>query len=166
MKIKRFNRLNESLSTDHWVEIKNYIDFFGESLDDGIDGIIDWIKDSATDTKLEEYKNMNSLDFCEKKNLPKYKEFLYFDGLIRDLKEKINQLEQEKIDNVDHYELINELLYKFQEDLLDRDFDNFYYNFLEYYSDNKEKYKDIHPDILKKYKDIIDARIDAKKYNL
>jgi hypothetical protein len=62
----------------------------------------------------------------------------------------------------------NELLYKFQEDLLLKDFENFKEFFIdEYFRLSGElDQTDIHPDILKKYKNDILIKLDTSKFNI
>jgi len=73
-------------------------------------------------------------------------------------------------------EVANNVMYKFQEELLDDDWDNFYDFFIKdtiepdakiiytqkWFNENTE----VHPDIFRKYKSTIQLKLEASKYNL
>ncbi len=170
MKIERFNKINEKLSYD----VLDYIESFDESCDDGA---IQWIIDVSKNTKLPEYQYALSKDFkdFEKsksfqeskklKNVEKYKEVLIeMNNIEREYKRTYNKLvkKEEKL----KLEAANEIMYKFQEDLLINDIDSFYKLFLEEEDVNDIEYGETHPNIIKKYKNKINILISTKRYNL
>lgn len=170
MKIKRFSQINEKMSKD----VEDYLDNFGSSID--TPNIIDWVKKYSP---LEEYKNIEKIS--KDKNLKDVKKYTDLSNLIEN---KQKELEKQ-------FDLLlkirpsaeNEILYSLQEDLLKNNFNEFYKNFLQYYveeieddyvddnlSEEDSMLVDVHPDIVKKYRDLILERIplvkNANKYNL
>jgi hypothetical protein len=171
MKIERFNNINENLT----IHVKDFIENFAGGTDNGI---IDWVDVVSDNTKLNDYKNFMSsrkkaLNFARSKNFKKLEEYLLIDNEIANKEKEIEKLNKKKENlNIGASE---ELLYKFQEDLLNiNDFDNFYQFFIEDSVENSPtneiedilKYSEIHPRILKKYKNKIVIGVSAKKYNI
>lgn len=166
MKIQRFN---ESTSQT----IKDFILDFTDNAGD----IPDWINTIAPET-LKEYENVlffnrrelkKSLKFADDKNLPKFKEYMLLDGKIEKMKKEIDNLIKYK-ETVSYVEGSSELLYRFQLDLLENDYDKFYEFFLKDQIEEEYEniYSEVHPNLIKniKYKKMIDVNIDANKYNL
>lgn len=153
-------------------EINNFLDEFGGSTDYGIP---DWIDSLSYNTKLKEYRDFTSsnkkmIKIADEKNIPNLKKYIILDAEINKLEKQINK--NKNLQNKLYTLISNELIYKFQEELLEKDFDNFYVLFLkdaieDANNDNTEIiYYDVHPEILKKYGDEIEMRIDANNYNL
>jgi len=164
MKIERFNESEFSKNLSD--EINDYITNFDDSVD--ID-IPSWIDSVSEHTNLKEYKNIfssinKSLKFAYKKNLKKFEKYCLSFKEIENLEKKIETLKNNK--DILYKEAINELLYKFQEDLINNDIKNFKLLFIEDRSDEDDKLSDIHPDIIKKYSKEIEVIIDTEKYNL
>lgn len=172
MKIKRFNSINENLTNN----IKEFIEEFANSTDNGI---IDWIDEVANSTKLNDYKNFMSstktaLKFASSKNFKKFTELLLIDKEIENKEKEIEKLNLKK-ENLS-IAASDELLYKFQEDLLIIDFDKFYeffmknaiedYSGLDWEIEKILQYSEIHPRILKKYKNKIILGMTINKYNI
>jgi len=166
MKVKRFNENSNS------KKIKEFILDFSDILDNnlkflgqGTANIIEWIENVAPEY-LPEYQNLKSNNFSKLKNLDKFFNKI---GEIEEKEKKIIKLKRERLKL-----LINassELLYKFQEDLINKNFEIFEDFFI--YEDDEseeiegaEKYPEIHPEILIKYGDKIKMLLDTKKYNL
>jgi hypothetical protein len=158
MKIKKFEQINESVS------IKDYI----ENFDGGCDGgIIDWIHEISKTTMLKEYTNIYSKKFQEDKKLVAYTKFIGIEKKIEDAQKQIEKLEKSK----EKLEINakSEILYKFQEDLLENDTNSFYVLFIDGWDENDDGdyvYGETHPNIIKKYKNKLDLIIASKKYNL
>ena len=172
MKIQRFTNINESLASD----VKEFVENFAGSTDGGI---VDWVDTVVGNTKLKEYHNFMSspkkaLDFATSKNLKKLTSYLLIDKEIEDKEKELEKLflKKETLSTASG----DELLFKFQEELLDRDFNSFYEFFIKDSIEESDgtiediiKYSEIHPRILKKYKDIkdrIQISMAANKYNL
>lgn len=158
MKIRRFEQINEGVS------IKDYIEDFDSATDEGI---ISWIQYVAKSTNLKEYTNIYNKKFQEEKKLTAYNKFIDLEKKLNDAQNIVYKLERSK----EKLEINakSEILYKFQEDLLENDPNNFYLLFIhEGNPDNTEefKYGDTHPNIIKKYKSKLDLILAAKKYNL
>jgi len=175
MKIKRFNNINENLTS----VVKEFIRNFDDSTDSGI---IDWVDTVSVDTNLHDYKNFTSssrkaLSFARSKNLKKLEEYFLVDKEI-EIKEKEFQEEIERLRlKKENLSIIagDELLYKFQEDLLNNNYFNKFYDFfikdsIENSSDSNIEdiieYSEIHPKILKKYRSKILISINTTKYNI
>lgn len=162
MKIQKFN---ESLSPD----IKEYVQDFIGSVDNDVP---DWISFISSQTKLKEYKGSNKLSFAKIRDLKKLEEYLSIDSKISRLTKQIEKLEESK-ENLE-IEASNELLYKYQEELLEKDFDSLFKLFIEdemsesndFEDEQQFPYTNLHPQIIKKYKDDILFKINAKRYNL
>lgn len=161
MKIQKFN---ESLNPD----IKEYVQDFISSVDNDVP---DWISFISSQTKLKEYKGSNKLSFAKIRDLKKLEEYLSIDSKISRLTKQIEKLEESKQDL--EIEASNELLYKYQEELLEKDFDSLFKLFIEDemseandFEDEQFPYTNLHPEIIKKYKDDILFKINAKRYNL
>jgi len=168
MKIKKFEQINEAMSS----EIKEFIQNFQDSTDSGI---IDWIEYVAP--KNSEYKSLDIV-FANGHGLKKLSEFIKIEQDIQILEKDMEKLQakKEKLE----IEASNETLYKFQEYLLDNDFDRFKEFFMDssYWEDedlgdkpvNPDleylKKLDIHPTIVKKYGEKILLSLSAHKYNL
>jgi len=190
MKIKKFNESyyiddlhditlypESSLST----EIYNFIEEFSSSADDGIIG---YISTTATNykIKLTEYKNIfdNKNKLINLANMKKLKNLQKFSLLEKEIHDIENRVEKLMIlKNKLLTKSYNELFYKYQEDLLLNDSNNFYNIFLkdsiEWNDSNPDNiedniYGEIHPDILKKYTNKIDEisgyYVSSKKFNL
>ena len=126
MKIKRFEQINESSGA-----IRIYIEGFDGSCDEGIIG---WIQNVAKSTNLKEYTNIYNKKFQEDKNLVAYAKFIDIEKKMDDAQKLIEKLEKSK----EKLEINakNELMYKFQEDLLENDPSSFYRLFIEEYGDS------------------------------
>jgi len=167
MKIERFNSINENLASD----VKQFAEDFTGNTDSGI---IDWISVVGNETKLSEYKNFTdkkALNFAKSRNLKKVLEYLPIDKEIEKKEKELEQLntKKEKL----KIEAGAELLYNFQEDLFNRDFNSFYKFFIEDGVEESNgdiedilRFSEIHPKILKKYRDKIIIGISANKYNI
>ena len=160
MKIKRFEQINES------ENITDYIQDFDGSCDDGIIG---WIQYVAKGTNLKEYTNIYDKKFQEDKKLVAYNKFVDAENKINNAQKEIYKLEKLKI----FFEIKakSEIMYKFQEDLLEKDTSSFYRLFVdeEYWGENEngeDDYGETHPNIIKKYKEKLDTILAAKKYNV
>lgn len=157
MKIERFKQINEKLTP----EIEEFITNFDGSCDEGA---IDWIMYISTETKVPEYQNVYNKNFQESKKLKVAQKFLDAENernrLCSELEKIENKIEKLKL------EAASEVLYKFQEDLLKNDPDNFFKLFLEDGEYTGEGYGESHPDIIKKYQKELDILLSAKKYNL
>lgn len=182
MKINKFNENSDyeesfddnKKSMTQSQKIKEFIrDFTGNAGD-----IPDWLNAVASRTKVPEYGNAiaynnmlikKALKFADDKKLPKYKEYLLLNGKIEKMQKEIDKLIKYQ-EEIAYVKGTSELMYSFQKELLEKDFDQFYILFLE--EQIKEKYDNIydevHPNILKnkELKNIIDLHINAKKYNL
>lgn len=162
MKIQKFN---ESLNPD----IKEYVQDFISCVDNDVP---DWISFISSQTKLKEYKGSNKLSFAKIRDLKKLEEYLSIDSKISRLTKQIEKLEESKEDL--EIEASNELLYKYQEELLEKDFDSLFKLFIEdemfesndFEDEQQFPYTNLHPQIIKKYKDDILFKINAKRYNL
>jgi hypothetical protein len=160
MKIKRFKQINEAKMTK---EIEEFVKNFHDSTDWGV---ITWITYVAP--KGSEYELLD-VAFANKYNLKKLSEFIQIEKSIEIKEKELKRLENRK--NRLELEASNEALYKFQEYLLDTDFEKFKEFFMidiDEYDTEEEKisYSDIHPDIIKKHKDEILLKMSAHKYNL
>jgi valyl-tRNA synthetase len=155
MKIQRFEQINERMS----AEIKEYI----TNMDDNCDGVIEWIMLISIDSKVPEYTNIYNKKFQEAKKIINVQKTMDAEKEMIRLSKEINKIERE-MENI-KLELANELMYKFQEDLLKKDPEKLYELFL---SDDEydNEYGEIHPNIVKKYRSDIESLISAKKYNL
>jgi len=171
MKINKFNE--NTYSTTQFIE--NFSDNLG-------DNIPSWISEISKNTKLGKYNTISidntgsskrTVKFAQINNLPNLEKYAQTEISILKLEKQIEKL-KEKQENELYLKASDELLYKFQEELLEKDFENFYRLFLEPMIIDKKEYpeidiyEDIHPKILKnkKFKNIIDLTIDARKYNL
>lgn len=155
MKIKNFEQINES------ANITEYIQDFDGSCDDGI---IEWIQNVAKGTSLKEYTNIYN-----DKNLVAYNKFIDAEKKIENAQKEIDKLEKLKVKL--EIKAKSEIMYKFQEDLLEKDPDSFYRLFVdeEYWGENEDgedNYGETHPHIIEKYKEKLDTILAAKKYNL
>ena len=182
MEIKRFEN-NVTWSKGEFIpvkSIKDYIEDFDEAIGDYSH---DWIGEISQKTKLEEYKNasLNTygvnkyavIKFAEKKQFKNLKEYILKDDKISELQKEIAKIEKQKESL--YIKVADEVQYKFQLELLEQDFENFYHYYLsDAINDEQEDtedyniYVDIHPNIIKnkKYKNMIDTLINARKYNL
>jgi len=187
MKIKKFNQINENYS--------KYLDTdsFGTLTDIGKspnlstetnDYIYEWGQNDAPLDNIETYIRKTDLDYNKKtiveiskiKNLKKLQQYIKdiyeVDDLIDTLEKKRNEA------SISYTEGINELLYTFQEDLMNNNFRNFYELFIDGYDEDIdwndeeaiENSFEVHPDLYKKYKYEIKNSIQAlknmNKYNL
>lgn len=181
MKIHKFNENEKWVANDDESEegptypktIKEFLTDFIDNLSDNVD---DWISEVSVNTKLKEYKKLssslsfkNSLNFSEEKNFKNFKNYLLSDIEIEKLEKEIEKLKKHR-DEVLYFKSSNELLYNFQKELLEKDFDSFYELFLKEQIENEYEYiyDEVHPTILKnkKYKNIIDFELTKNKYNL
>jgi len=161
MKIDRFNE-SSVLSPHLSKKVNDFIDDFNGSIDNDI---FDWIDTVSDITKLDEYKNFtysndNVVKLANDKGLKKLKEYAYINSEIIKLESKL-QLLNDKLSFL-HVDAASETLYKFQEDLINNDFDGFYKVFL----DDDNGLSDVHPEILDKYEKEIKIKMDSKKYNI
>jgi hypothetical protein len=175
MKILRFNEETEEVDYENYPiqnasknlsgEINGYIDNFISTIDSDF---FEWITSVADKTNVKEYKNLESPQLIKDKNLKIFDNYLVNQKRIAKTEKILDNLEKYK--NKIYFDAINEVLYKFQEDLLDKDPDWFFSVFIEDYIDDQnirdDESWDIHPDILKNHKDEIDLLLNAKKYNL
>jgi hypothetical protein len=133
---------------------------FIENLYDSVNyEIINYICDLAEESGHDEY-NLKKTDFiklAESKNLNKLKEYELNAIEISKKEEELKKLNEKN--EFLYQEASSELVYSFQEFLLENDFDSFYKYFM-------VESDDIHPDILTKYKEEIKLKVEAKKYNL
>ena len=174
MKVKNFKDLQNWTDGPDKEELDSKVEEFVTNLRGCLDvTIAEWVSHQSLETSAEEYKNISHnakktsrLDLLNKKDMKKFKSFL-------ELREKIEKLrtQLEKLENYEEglsIDADSELLYKFQEDLLlDEDYHSFYELFIDKESNEDEiNLSDIHPDILKDYKDEIETIIQSKKYNL
>lgn len=156
MKIKRF-KLFEKLSDEVWSYVEDFkgrVDF----------SVFNWIGQVAKGTKLKEYSKLSTFNpkIIKEKNFKYLEKYLNIENEIMKKQVEINKLENSK-ERLE-IEASNEALYKFQEELLDKDFDSFYTLFIDGFEQDNET--DIHPDIFKKYKNKIELNLSTKKYNL
>jgi len=182
MKINKFDENSDYVKSSednekqmtHAQKIKEFITNFTDNVTD----IPDWINHIANNTNVPEYKDVifynnmllkKSLKFAEDKNLQKYKEYMLLDGKIEKMQEEIDKLIKYK-EEIAYVKGTSELMYSFQKDLLEKDFNNFYKLFLEeqIVEQYDNIYDEVHPDILKnkELKKLIDLYIDTMKYNL
>ena len=176
MEIKRFSSINEAKVLSN--PTKEYLKGFNDAVDTDI---FHWISDISKGTKVDEYTWLlgYKVSSITDKKFDTYKE--YTDcfrekmKLEKEYEKKLKILEKEE-DKL-FWKASSEVMFKFQEDLLNKDFDNFYKFFIE---DSLENYTDvveydanndwIHPDIAKKYgkfiKEMVELRADTQKYNL
>jgi hypothetical protein len=159
MKIQKFNE-------KFLIEVETYLEDFNNSVGYSI---LDWIETVSSNTKLKEYKNVNWDNLNSIKKIPKliedknfkyYNKFLNILNSIKELENKITLLDKQK-EKLEE-EVTNEVMYKFQEELLEKDIDGFYKLFLEHLIEESTKnnyefeiFDDIHPSIYKKYKNVI-----------
>ena len=184
MEIKRFENNNVVRSESEFIPVKSIQDYISD-FDEAIgDYSHDWIAEKSQQTKLKEYKNesLNTygvnkyavIKFAEKKQFPNLKEYILKDDKISELQKEIAKIEKQKESL--YIKVADEVQYKFQLELLEQDFDKFYYFYLsdaindfeEEDSELNNIYIDIHPNIIKnkKYKNLIDTKLLAKKYNI
>jgi len=175
MKIKKFNK-----ATVNRDNIEEFVDNLRGTLDDEI---IDWIPYIAKKTKLKNKYKKITKKFLKENNLKKSLQLLEIRQQRYELEKQIKKLEK-KEENLSIYS-DSELIYIFEEELLRTDIENFYLFFLkdtiedfkfdkEHYPGDFENseiiYEDVHPLILKKYKneidEIISIKINTNKYNL
>jgi len=129
-----------------------------------------WIANISNQTKLKEYINAEEESFAKSKNFKKMEQYLSVGKEIDSLNKKIENLEIKK-ENLE-FEAASEILYKFQEELIEKDFESFYELFMKEVVDDCEGededfiLSDIHPDIVKKYLKDVKMHLDAKKYNI
>jgi hypothetical protein len=175
MKVKKFNEVygyedEDNSNIEESPNLSKRINNFIKELDSSVDDtIFDYILYISHSTKLTEYQNITSmfqldenfLKFANEKGLDKLKEYAQLDKEIFKKQKEIDDIKEEK--KIIYAEASSQLLYKYQEELLEKDFDNFYEFFIK---DSEKIQDDIHPDILKKYKDQIKLKLDARKYNL
>lgn len=173
MKIQKFN---EKVSS----EIEEFIDEFNGQVDNSI---LDWIATVSNDSKLKEYSNIDfdedniytKSELDKKLKIADNKKFKYYKKYIErgvEIYNLFKQIQKLKNENKKLFAEINsEVLYKFQEELLEKDFDSFYKLVL--VTDDAEEtniFIDTHPLILKKYKKQIEEKVElyrnSKKYNL
>ena len=168
MKIQKFNNISESLSD----KIEDFIIKFEEDIEFGV---FDWIKNVSIHTKIPEFGYCDDLSFISEKKIKtayKYisldKKIDYLYDKIQNIEEEINILTEEK-DKIET-KASSDLLYKFQEELLEKDSDSFYYLFIKEYIESKNNDKlvntGIHPNILRKYKNNIILKLNSIKYNI
>ena len=101
-----------------------------------------------------------------------YKQFVEFSNEIEKLNLKISKLEENQDEVRDRAD--SELLLKFQEELLEKDFEKFYEFFIDPGNDGEwltdVTLTDVHPDLLNRYGDDFFEQFKhipaAKKYNL
>ena len=175
MKIQKFN---ERVST----EVENFLDILNGEVDHSI---LDWISSISRNTILKEYSNIfydddniytktelnKKIKLANDKNFKYYKKYLETGIEINNL---YNQAEKLKKQNEKLLNDVNsEVVYKFQEELIQKDINEFYIFFLkdliEESSINNYEYEilnDIHPNIYKKYKNIINNIPEVKDWNL
>ena len=178
MEIKRFENNNVVWSEGEFIPVKSIKDYI-EDFDSAIhDYSHDWIAEISQQTKLKEYKNasLNTygvnkytvIKFAEKKQFKNLKEYILKDDKISELQKEIAKIEKQKESL--YIKVADEVQYKFQSELLEQDFDNFYKYYLSDAINDEEEdiYIDIHPNIIKnkKYKNLIDTKLLAKKYNI
>lgn len=183
MKIQRFNE-KYNYDVDNYIpsnELPNKVNSFILDLNGNLDtNIIEWVSDISKSTKLKEYSNITksekmSLDFSESKKLEKLKSLINKNKEIGELEKRIKLLVKEK--ERLHTEACSEVLYNFQKDLINSDFDTFYKKFIseevdDYIEGYEDEifYSDVHPQIMKEYgdkiKNYVEILISSKKYNL
>lgn len=152
MKIKRlFEKLSDG--------VFDYIDDLNDRVDGGI---FNWISTVSKDTKLKEYAKLSEFNptLIAQKNFKFIEKYRNIDKEIFKKYAEIRKLEKskEKLE----LEMNNEVLIKFQDELINTDFESFYKIFM----GDEEEYWDIHPTIMKKYSKMIDLIRKTKKYNL
>lgn len=188
MKIQKFNE-DYIYEYDRYSKSKNiskkeydFIDSFG------INDIISWVSDSSKRTNLKEFTNLTKsekdiLKLSELKNLSKIKNFLDISRNIIKMENEYDKLLEER--DMLYTDAANEVLYVFQEELINKDFKSFFEIFIQdsyeiYYYNNeqdndneidyKEIYSDVHPRIMNKYKkeiiENVNMIIASKKYNI
>ncbi len=177
MKIEKFNESN-TYHENVWKRSKNLskkvFDFI-ESLDGSVDyNIQTWISYIAKATNHKEYKNLlmspfldETINFLDEKQLKIYKEYIDYELKEESLQRELDETKKKRI--ALYPEAASEIVYKFQEDLIENDFASFYKFFIQEENQENQDLKkngDIHPDILNKYYDEIKFKIEALKYNL
>lgn len=183
MKIQRFNEAIEPPENEfqHSSKLSKDVNEFLDEFDGSVDNtIFDWVEIVSNKTKLKYPKftssAKNSLNFANNKNLKFFRDYITEDIKISQLEKEIIKIKKKR-DKL--YTLAsNEVLLKFQEELIEKDFDSFWTIFVDEPNDhqvidmNADKvYTDIHPDIFDKYKHIkkindINIINNLKKYNL
>lgn len=166
MHIKRLNEMN-----------KNDRDLI-ESIDSSTDyGILEWIASVSEKSKYNEIKKYTSLygitdgdmknnNFLEEKNLKKTEIFLRISEEIHKKEEEIELLEEKS--KKKYWDAAYEVLYNFQEDLIHYDFDLLLDLFFDEDEDEPNsfgEFNEILPEIREKYKDIIEAKMESRKFN-
>jgi len=172
MKIQRFNESFDSIYSEPELKkskmlskkINDFIIDFSDATDDGIIEWISYISGTESNlTKLVEYRDLtnpkNLQELAKSKNLTTVKEYADLDNESNELIEKMKALEKEvEVFTKKKGEIMtltyNEILYKFQEDLILKDFEGFYGIFIEDYVKNLEidaLFDEVHPEIIKKY---------------
>lgn len=169
MKILRFN---ENKNTDF---IENFTDTTGIN-------VHEWISDISTNTKLKEYSIIDTynipnakktIKFAEQKNFPYLKKFAETELEIYELEKKMEKL-RKFLDDKLYLKVGDEVMYNFQLELLEKDFQSFYNFFIKSNIEDKTEYpeidifEDIHPRILNnsKYRKLIELQVDTSKYNI
>lgn len=167
MKIKRFdeNMITERVSS----KVRDFVETFTDGLDSNV---MDYVRIFP---EMPEYENIDSnkkyIKFAEKYNLINLKKYLDVDIKIEQLRKEAYKLEQYKEEGGSLYlNASYELLYKFQEDLINKNFDKFVELILDVDENDdgiiEDPFELVHPNILIKYKKIIELKLSAKKYNL
>lgn len=161
MHIKRLNEMNKI----EWGLIEN--------IDASRDyGIIEWISEISSQSKSEEIKKYTGLcgitdgemdndEFLKEKKLKQAEIFSKIPEEIRKKEEEIELLDKDKKEK--YWYAAYEVLYQFQEDLIHNDFDLLVELFLD--EDDDETIDEILPEIKEKYKDIIEAKMESRKFN-
>lgn len=182
MKINKFNENSDytdssndnKKSITQAQKIKEFIRDFTSNAGD----IPDWLNTVAPSTKVPEYSNAISynnmlikkaMKFADDKNLPEYKKYILIDSEIEKMQKEIDKLTKYK-EEIAYVKGTSELMYSFQKELLEKDFNKFYEFFLEeqIVEQYDDIYSEVHPNILKdkKLKKLIDLYLSTMKYNL
>ena len=161
MHIKRLNEMNENN--------RNFV----ETIDSSVDyGILEWISSVSEDSKSKEIKKYASLygiidgdmdkKFLEEKNLKKTEIYSRISEEILKKEEEIELLQEEKKEK--YWDAAYEVLYNFQEDLIHYDFDLLLELFFDK-DENEGEFDEIVPEIKEKYKDLIEVKMESRKFN-
>lgn len=134
------------------------------------DGLLEWIAFISKQSKSEEIRKYRSIEgitdgymnlvgrkFLEEKKLKQTKKFFEIIDEIEKIEKQKEILEEER--NKRYFVTSYEVLYRFQEDLIENDFDLL----VEFFFD--EEVDEILPEIKEKYKDVIEVKMESRKFN-
>lgn len=134
------------------------------------DGLLEWIAFISKQSKSEEIRKYRSIEgitdgymnlvgrkFLEEKKLKQTKKFFEIIDEIEKIEKQKEILEEKR--NKRYFVTSYEVLYRFQEDLIENDFDLLVELFFD------EEVDEILPEIKEKYKDVIEVKMESRKFN-